>query len=90
MKWHISVCGKYSFDITSMRSSVRVRRSNVMSLQSSETAEVHCPSCSRCGQNTRIYGIEPHSQYTKTDIRTYVCDGCETVEVRLIPTESLN
>jgi hypothetical protein len=39
---------------------------------------------------TRIYGVEPHSQYEKTDIRTYVCDGCETVEVRMIPHAALN
>jgi hypothetical protein len=47
--------------------------------------DVGCPPCSRCGALTRIYGVEPHSQYDKTDIRTYVCDGCETIEVRIIP-----
>ena len=46
---------------------------------------IKCPPCSRCGDRTRIYGIEPHSQYERTDVRTYVCDGCETVEVRLVP-----
>ena len=61
-----------------------------MSLQTSHSADITCPSCSRCGKLTRIYGVEPHSQYEKTDIRTYVCDGCETVEVRLIPQAALN
>jgi hypothetical protein len=61
-----------------------------MSLQTVATAAVVCPSCSRCGQMTRIYGVEPHSQYENTDIRTFVCDGCETVEVRLIPTRTIN
>ncbi len=44
-----------------------------------------CPLCSRCGEMTRIYGVEPHTENDRTDIRTYVCDGCETVEVRIIP-----
>jgi hypothetical protein len=62
-----------------------------MSLQTtSQPAALDCPDCSRCGKLTRIYGIEPHSQYEKTDIRTYVCDNCETVEVRMIPHSTLN
>jgi hypothetical protein len=64
-----------------------------MSLQTVITADPvcpQCPQCSRCGQATRIYGVEPHSQYEKTDIRTYVCDGCETVEVRIVPNTAIN
>lgn len=61
-----------------------------MSLQTSAATGLFCPPCSRCGQGTRIYGVEPHSQYEKTEIRTFVCDGCETVEVRMIPTSSIN
>ena len=61
-----------------------------MSLQTVPSAALDCPQCSRCGQTTRIYGVEPHSQDEKTDIRTYVCEGCETVEVRMIPRAMLN
>jgi hypothetical protein len=61
-----------------------------MSLQMVMTPEPTTPICSRCGQTTRIYGVEPHSQNEKTDIRTYVCDGCETVEVRIVPNAILN
>ena len=62
-----------------------------MSLQTiPSAAALDCPQCSRCGQLTRIYGVEPHSQHEGTDIRTYVCDGCETVEVRMIPKASIN
>jgi Zn finger protein HypA/HybF involved in hydrogenase expression len=61
-----------------------------MNLQTIIPAEPTCPVCSRCGQMTRIYGIEPHSQYAKTDICTYVCDRCETVEVRIIQNVTVN
>lgn len=42
-----------------------------------------CPLCSRCGTLTRIYGIEPHAGTPRTDVLTYVCDACETTEVRI-------
>jgi hypothetical protein len=61
-----------------------------MSVQTVTPAALDCPACSRCGKLTRIYGVEPDSQSDKTDIRTYVCDGCETVEVRIIPHSALN
>lgn len=62
-----------------------------MSMQTIMTdAPVTAPICSRCGQLTRIYGVEPHSQYENTDIRTYVCDGCETVEVQIVPNTTVN
>jgi hypothetical protein len=61
-----------------------------MSIQGHATAELATPRCSRCGRTTRIYGVEPHSQNDKTDVRTYVCDVCETVEVRIVPNAVSN
>jgi hypothetical protein len=61
-----------------------------MGLQTTMTSDPSCPLCSRCGQITRIYGIEQHPQYTRTDVCTFVCDGCETVEVRIIPNATVN
>jgi hypothetical protein len=40
--------------------------------------------------DTRIYGVEPHAENEKKDIRTYVCDNCETVEVRVVPASAIN
>ena len=61
-----------------------------MSLQTITTAKIPCPACSRCGSVTRVYGVEKHAEYENMDIRTFVCDGCETVEVRVIPVSALN
>ena len=43
------------------------------------------PACQHCGGVTRLYGIEPHLAFPRTDIRTYVCTGCENVEVIHVP-----
>ena len=69
-----------------------LRGATEMSLQTAATVpnEVVCPSCSRCGQATRIYGIEPSSEYGKMEVCTFVCDGCDTVEVRIAPNSSVN
>jgi len=63
-----------------------------MSIQTAVTAiaDVACPACSRCGRSTRVYGIERSSEYETMDVRTFVCDGCETVEVRIVPTSTIN
>lgn len=61
-----------------------------MSLQALSTGGIPCPACSRCGSATRVYGVERHAEYENTDIRTFVCDGCETVEVRVIQNLLLN
>jgi hypothetical protein len=50
----------------------------------------NAPLCSRCGMGTRIYGVEPHAENEKKDIRTYVCGNCETVEVRVVPALAVN
>jgi len=43
------------------------------------------PACPKCGDETRLYGIEPHSAFPRTDVRTYVCKNCDGVEVIQVP-----
>lgn len=43
------------------------------------------PACPICGDETRLYGIEPHLAFPRTDIRTYVCTNCDAVEVMQVP-----
>jgi hypothetical protein len=47
------------------------------------------PPCSRCGEATRIYGIEPHAATPRTDILTYVCDACQTTEVCIVASAAM-
>ena len=46
-----------------------------------------CPNCVRCGSKTRRYGIEPHPTAGQTDLRTYVCTGCDAVQTEVVPLE---
>jgi len=46
---------------------------------------VAAPVCPRCGNETRLYGIEPHLAFPRTDIRTYVCKSCDGIEVMQVP-----
>ena len=43
------------------------------------------PKCRRCGGKMRLYGIEPHPTVERTELRTYVCTGCEEVETDSVP-----
>ena len=37
------------------------------------------PFCETCHGRTRLAGIEPHPRLPRTDLRTYACDGCDSV-----------
>jgi hypothetical protein len=47
------------------------------------------PACPLCGDQTRLYGIEPHLAFPRTDIRTYVCKSCDGVEVMQVPLPAM-
>jgi hypothetical protein len=61
-----------------------------MALKRDVTDSMLAPVCQHCGSATRLYGIEPHPAFPRTDIRTYACTGCEGVEVIqvLLPLQS--
>ncbi len=43
------------------------------------------PACQQCGSTTRLYGIEPHLSFPRTDIQTFACMSCDGVEVVHVP-----
>jgi hypothetical protein len=51
----------------------------------SESTTGFAPPCESCGATTRIYGIEPHPRLTRTEVYTYVCDGCDQSQVLVVP-----
>jgi hypothetical protein len=57
-----------------------------MPLTASKPAEVLvCPNCERCGAQTRLFGIEAHPTVERTELRTYVCGQCDTVQTESVP-----
>jgi hypothetical protein len=48
-----------------------------------------CPACARCGQQTRLLGIEPHPTIAWTDLRTFVCRSCDDVQIENVPLDPL-
>jgi hypothetical protein len=49
------------------------------------------PFCA-CGGRTRMVGLESHPRFPRTDIRTYECVACETMQAVVAPhpTRSVN
>jgi hypothetical protein len=43
------------------------------------------PYCEVCHGRTRLVGVEPHPRLTRTDLRTYECAACESVQVVAAP-----
>jgi hypothetical protein len=43
------------------------------------------PNCPQCDRRMRIFGIERDSRVSETNLHTYVCDRCGTVETILCP-----
>jgi hypothetical protein len=43
------------------------------------------PACQICGSPTRLFGLEPHPNWNRTDLHTYVCDACEGSQVQIVP-----
>jgi hypothetical protein len=43
------------------------------------------PFCEACGGRTRLAGVEPHPRLPRTDIRTYECEACESVQTLVAP-----
>jgi hypothetical protein len=37
--------------------------------------------CQKCGQSTRLLGIEPHQRLTNTDVWTFECTNCGNFDV---------
>lgn len=73
--------------------SVVKRTMNIMTdimMSISNTVSPLAPTCQQCGAPTRLFGIEPHPSFSRTDIRTYACDACEGVEVIHVPLPALN
>lgn len=43
------------------------------------------PACTKCASRTRLVGIEPHPTKTHTDLRSYACMACESVQTAVVP-----
>jgi hypothetical protein len=43
------------------------------------------PNCPQCCRRMRIFGVERDSRVPETNLHTFVCDRCCTVEVLLCP-----
>ncbi len=49
-------------------------------------AEAHsCPRCGRCGEATRLFGIERHPAADGTVLETYVCERCDVLQTATVP-----
>jgi hypothetical protein len=45
--------------------------------------------CGRCDRPMRLHGIEPHMRLPDTDLHTYGCVSCGTIEVLMAPVRPL-
>jgi hypothetical protein len=45
----------------------------------------HGPACAHCSGPTRLTGIEPHATLSRTDLQTFQCLVCETVQTQVVP-----
>jgi hypothetical protein len=43
------------------------------------------PACTKCGQATRLVGIEPHPTKAHTDLRTFECVACGALKAHVVP-----
>lgn len=41
--------------------------------------------CQKCGESTRLVGIEPHQRLSETDIWTFECTSCGSFEIKSRP-----
>lgn len=41
------------------------------------------PNCNRCGAKMRLFGIESHPTIERTDLHTFVCGQCDTVQTEI-------
>ena len=42
------------------------------------------PVCAKCGAGTRLVGIEPHPTKAFTDLRTYECLACDSLQTQVV------
>jgi RNase P subunit RPR2 len=54
-------------------------------LSQPELKPLVCPECAECLGKTRLVGIEPHPRFAETDLCTYECTECGTVQTVAIP-----
>ena len=45
------------------------------------------PTCDRCGDAMRLFGIEAHPTIDGHDLQTYVCNSCDEVKTQLAPAK---
>jgi hypothetical protein len=50
-----------------------------------DTEQLLCPTCALCGAQMRLIGIEPHPTIYRTDLRTFICTGCDELETETVP-----
>jgi hypothetical protein len=43
------------------------------------------PDCNRCGAKSRLFGIEPHPDVDRSELRTYVCKQCDALQTEVVP-----
>jgi hypothetical protein len=44
--------------------------------------------CHACDVTMRLFGIEAHPNFDRTDLRTYVCPNCDGVQTETVPSSS--
>jgi hypothetical protein len=47
--------------------------------------KIDAPTCSVCGGQTRLIGLEPHPHKPKADVLTFECNRCGAYEVAEVP-----
>jgi hypothetical protein len=46
---------------------------------------VGAPDCNRCGAKSRLFGIELHPDFDRSELRTYVCEQCDALQTEVVP-----
>jgi RNase P subunit RPR2 len=59
--------------------------SQIIQIAEPELKPLVCPECAECLGTTRLVGIEPHPRFQRTDLCTYECNECGTVQAVAIP-----
>jgi len=41
--------------------------------------------CDRCGAEMRLFGVEPHPTIDRSELCTFVCSPCDTIQTEAVP-----
>jgi hypothetical protein len=61
---------------------------NTLTIDLTPTDVLAGPFCLDCGGRTRLAGLESHPRLARTDIRTYECNACQSVQAVVAPQPS--